>query len=358
MGTTAVQEVKKELTHSERFTNKVMQEFQGNVSGGLKLTDYQRQLVQGYFIGIDRALKLTDEKRIRDNKNNSDHNYDNVTPVTWDNVNINDLALDVVHYARMGLDMMEKNHISPIPFKNKKTNKYYVNLMPGYAGIQYIAERYALDKPLDVTIELVYTNDFFKPIKKSVSNKIEGYEFEITSPFDRGDIIGGFGYISFSDPTKNKLITLSREQIEKRKPKTAAAEFWGGTKDEWKNGKKTGNKVEVEGWFEEMCLKTIKREVYSPKHIPRDPKKIDDDYQYMKAQETKIASLSLDDEIRAHGNKAVIDIDEFAELPPDEHRFDEQPNIPGQSDENSNDEQPEADEFADHEQVSLAEVDF
>lgn len=294
-----------QLAMSERFTNTVLKEFGSNVAGALQVTDYQRQLIQGYFIGIDRALKMAEEARIRKNENNRDHKYDNNLPVTWANTNLNDLALDVVHYARMGLDMMQDNHLFPIPYKNNKTNKYDVTLMPGYNGIQYIAEKYAVEKPLAVTIELVYSTDTFKPIKKSKDNKVESYEFEINNAFDRGSIVGGFGYIEYADPVKNKLIIMTRKDIEKRKPAYASAEFWGGTAKVWENGKQI--EKETDGWYEEMCLKTLKREVYSAKHIPRDPKKIDDNYQYMKMREARYAEMEAQAEIDDHANTIIID---------------------------------------------------
>ena len=291
---------------AERFTAKVMKEF-GSTVGEIQVTDYQRQLVQGYFIAIDRALKSAEEERLRKNEKNKDHEkYDNNLPVTWGNVNLNDLALDVVHYARMGLDMMQENHLFPIPYKNNKTGKYDMTLMPGYNGIQYIAEKYAVEPPLAVTVELVYSTDTFRPIKKSADNRVENYEFAINNAFDRGEIIGGFGYIEFADPVKNKLVIMTKKDIEKRKPKYASANFWGGKQKVWENGKQVDQ--ETDGWYEEMCLKTIKREIYSAKHIPRDPKKIDDNYQYMKMREARIAELEAQDIIDANANGTVIDV--------------------------------------------------
>lgn len=302
-----LQEVKQpaQANMSERFTEKVLAEFNGNVAGGLQVTDYQRTLIQGYFIGIDRCLQMQEENRIHKNANNKDPKYNNDLPITWNNVNLKDLALDVVHYARMGLDMMQKNHISPIPFKNNKTNQYDITLMPGYAGIEYIAKKYALDPPTAVRIELVYSTDTFNPIKKSRENRVENYEFEINNPFDRGEIIGGFGYIEYEDPTKNSLIMMAKRDIEKRKPQYAAAEFWGGKKKVWENGKQV--EVETDGWYAEMCEKTIKREVFGDKHIPRDPKKIDDDYQYMKMREARIAEMQAQDEIDGNANTIIVD---------------------------------------------------
>lgn len=291
---------------AERFTAKVMKEF-GSTVGEIQVTDYQQQLVQGYFIAIDRALKSAEEERLRKNEKNKDHEkYDNNLPVTWGNVNLNDLALDVVHYARMGLDMMQENHLFPIPYKNNKTGKYDMTLMPGYNGIQYIAEKYAVEPPLAVTVELVYSTDTFRPIKKSAENRVENYEFAINNAFDRGEIIGGFGYIEYADPVKNKLVIMTKKDIEKRKPKYASANFWGGKQKVWENGKQVDQ--ETDGWYEEMCLKTIKREIYSAKHIPRDPKKIDDNYQYMKMREARIAELEAQDIIDANANGMVIDV--------------------------------------------------
>lgn len=300
------------LSNSEAFTNKVLKEFGGSVAGAIQVTDYQRQLIQGYFIAIDRSLKMAEQKRMSKNEGNRDHKWDNNDPIGWGTVDLNALALDVVHYARMGLDMMQDNHLSAIPFKDNSrkaqtgTQIYTVNLMPGYNGIQYIAEKYALEKPVAVTIELVYSTDTFKPLKKNRENRVESYEFEINNAFDRGEIVGGFGYIEYEDPAKNKLVIMTLKDILKRKPEKASGEFWGGKKTVWADGKKT--EVETEGWFEEMCLKTIKREVYSAKNMPRDPKKIDDAYQYMRMQEVRMAEMEAQEAIDANAGQTVIDM--------------------------------------------------
>lgn len=303
---TALAEQKSEqLAVSEKFTNKVLKEFGGSVAGALQVTDYQRTLIQGYFIVIDRALKAAEEERLRKNANNKDPKYNNELPINWNTVNLNDLALDLVHYARMGLDMTQDNMLFPIPYKNNKRNNYDITLMEGYNGIRYIAEKYAVEAPTAVTIEVVYSTDTFKPIKKGGSNRVENYEFEITNPFDRGEIVGGFAYIEFADPTKNELIIMPMKDILKRKPKYASANFWGGKQKVWENGKQV--EVEAEGWLDEMVRKTIIREAYSAKHLPRDPKKVDDSYQYMKMREARYAEIEAQAEIAANANATLID---------------------------------------------------
>ncbi|MBR3697565.1 MAG: recombinase RecT [Clostridia bacterium] len=287
-------------TASERFTNMVVNEFQGNI-GQLNLNEYQKQLIRNYFIGIDNALKIAETSRSYNKKKAND------PTVTWDNVNMNKLAVDVVQNAKMGLDMSIANHLHVVPFKNGKTNKYDLTLMPGYEGLKYIAANFALYKVADIKVELVHENDVFQPTYK---NNIEGYEFKITNPFSRGNVIGGFGYIRYENEVHNKLIVMSVDELLKRKPSTASPEFWGGQKDKWEDGKKVGTE-EIEGWTNEMLYKTMVRATC--KKVTVDPKKVNDSYiyvmesnenYYIENQEEKVQ-----EEIDENANKALIDIE-------------------------------------------------
>lgn len=290
---------KKELTASERFTGMVINEFQGNV-GQLNLNEYQKQLIRNYFIGIDNALKIAEERRSYSKKKAND------PAITWQNVNMNKLAVDVVQNAKLGLDMAVTNHLSVVPYLNGKTNKYDLNLMPGYEGLRYVAIKYAIYPIIDIRVELIHKNDKFKMTSK---NNVECYEFDIENPFDRGGVIGGFGYIRYQDETRNKLVVMSKAELLKRKPSTAAAEFWGGEKDKWENGKKVGTET-IEGWQEEMLYKTMVRATC--KKVPLDPKKINESYiyvmesaenYYVESQEDKV-----NQEIEENANKELIDI--------------------------------------------------
>lgn len=290
----------KKPTASERFTNMVINEFQGNI-GQLNLNEYQKQLVRNYFIGIDNALKNAETSRSYSKKKAND------PPIVWENVNMNKLAVDVVQNARMGLDMSIANHLHVVPFKNGKTNKYDLTLMPGYEGLKYIAANFALYKVADIKVELVHENDVFQPTYK---NNIEGYEFKITNPFARGNVIGGFGYIRYENEIHNKLVVMSVDELLKRKPSTASAEFWGGEKDVWENGKVTG-KEQIEGWTNEMLYKTMVRATC--KKVTVDPKKVNDSYIYvMESNENYYIENQEDkvmEEIQENANKELIDIE-------------------------------------------------
>jgi recombination protein RecT len=263
-------EIKKvEPTYSERFSSMVIHEFTGNV-GNVQLTAFQKRLIQNYFISTDLALKTAEERRLKKTEK-----YRDALPITWPNVNMESLALNVVACAKIGFDPALPNHINMVPYKNNKTNKYDVGFIEGYRGKELKAKKYGYDMPDHVIVELVYSKDKFVPLKKDVNNKIEHYEFKIAdNAFDRGDIIGGFYYHIFNEnQEKNKIMFYNLAEIEKRKPEYASVEFWGGEKDKWEDGKKTG-KEKVEGWFPEMCWKTLYRLAYGA--ITIDSEKIDD----------------------------------------------------------------------------------
>lgn len=267
---------------SERFTLAVMKEFSSNV-GELSLTSFQKRLIQNYFIKLDRTLKESEIKRIQKGQNADQ------TPLTWENVNMPKLAQDVVALSLVGLDPLQSNHINMIPYKNNSTGLYDITPIIGYRGMELKAKKYGLEVPDDVIVELVYKNDIFKEVKKSSTNKIESYEFEIVNSFDRGELIGGFYYLNFfNTPEKNKIRVFNLAQIEKRKPKYASAEFWGGTKGKWQGGKVV-EKETIEGWRDEMVYKTLCRSAYNSFTI--DSEKIDDHFAHIIGIEENERSL-------------------------------------------------------------------
>jgi RecT family. len=292
---------KQEEPISVRFTNRVIAEFTGGV-GEVALSDFQRRLAQNYFIAADAALKNAEAARMRKSEK-----YRDPVPVTWANVNMESLAQAVVAAARIGLDPLQKNHVSLVPFKNNHTGKYELAFIEGYRGLELKAEKYALDMPTAVVVELVYSNDHFRVIKGDYRSPGDGYEFEITNPFDRGELRGGFYFHYYeNNPRKNKLVVMPLKEILKRKPAHAAPEFWGGEKDVWENGRKVGTQ-KIEGWFEKMCWKTVFRAAYNDLTI--DSEKIDADYRRLKQLEQDYEATVVAEEIAANANREPIDVD-------------------------------------------------
>ncbi len=291
----------REQTMAERFTGKVTALFQANV-GDIALTNFQKRLAQNYFIVADSVLKKAEEKRQKKSEQ-----YRDKVPVIWANVNMDELAQSVVAAARIGWDPMQENHVNLIPYKDNATQKYNLTFIPGYRGRELKAKKYGLGVPDDVVVSLVYSNDVFKPHMKSFKNPVEHYEFDIVNPFDRGEIIGGFYYhVYFDKPEKNKLVIMSIKEILKRKPDKASAEFWGGEKDVWKNGKVVG-KEHVEGWHDKMCHKTVFIAAY--KDITIDSQKIDDDFMRLNKLESDYKEAEVEQTIAENANSGnVVDI--------------------------------------------------
>ena len=232
--------------------------------------DVRSRLFNIYF-GIQRAMtKINEEKAASD-------------PIcNWNTiVNRDELYEKAVHCAEIGLDMKMDNHLYAVirKQKGKVLNEkdleiekdaigWTCTLQEGYLGKKYVAEKYADDDYLGSIIELVYSNDKFAIKKKSISNVVENYDFEVTNPFDRGEIVGGFGYIQYEDSTKNKLVTMSKKDIDKRKDSANMKVMWSN-------------------WYEEQAEKTLIGYVFSKKNFKRDPKKIDDSIRRLDELEVK-----------------------------------------------------------------------
>lgn len=243
---------------SVRFTERVIRELQTDMDQTPQMTSHQKKVIQNAFVKLDMILKQNEQKRMTKSEQ-----YRDPLSFTWENVNMSKLAQDIAAISAVGLDPLQKNHVHLVPYKNSALNKYDFEPIVGYRGTEIKATKFGLDAPDDVIVELVYSNDVFRPFKKSFNRDVESYEFEINNPFDRGDIVGGFYYHLYkNEPQKNKLVMMSIDDILKRKPDYASAEFWGGEKDEWKSGQKTGKKIVVDGWFAEMCYKTVFRAAY------------------------------------------------------------------------------------------------
>ena len=295
--------IKTEQTVSERFISKVLDEYKVASNGKFEVTDNQRRIIQEYFVGIDDTLKAAEAKRL--SMVAAGNKYASDVPVIWQNVNLNQLALDSVYYSRLGLSMQAKNHLYPIPFFNKTTQKYDVNFMQGYRGMGYLAQKFAMIPFRNVVCELVYSNDEFNVVKKAgFDDDGDRYEFKITNPFDRGQPVGGFGYVQYDDKSLNRLYTISLKDLLKRKPKNASVEFWGGEKDKWEKGKKVGTE-KIEGWYEQMLLKTLMRFVYG--QIELDPSKVTEEFEYIRKREDEIEKLQLQQEIDDNAGSVLID---------------------------------------------------
>lgn len=224
-------------TLAQRFTNAVVTAY-GDVARGIEVTPKQMNLISNYYIKLDQMIKNPDSK-IK----------------SWKQVMLPELAMTLAHMAKLNLDM-GLDHVSFIPFRHGNTEYFDLAPIISKNGYWVIAKTYAIDHPASYTVELVYSTDKFSVVKKDATHEFDSYIFSVENPFNRGKIVGGFGYLEYDDKSKNKILVMSEEEILKYKPKYANASFWSG-----ENMKK-------------MYEKTIAKQLL--KRIVLDPNKVND----------------------------------------------------------------------------------
>lgn len=234
------------VTVAQRFVNKMLSTLEGSMSD-ITLTENMKRKMRGYYIAMDSVLTAAEAKRVKDGKGDQ-------LPCVWKNVMLdNELAQQLYIFAQMGYDMSFSNMLFPIPRMNGKTKKYQFTFQEGFQGRIYKAMKYGLGQILNITVELIYSKDKFTVHKKDMTHPCDTFEFEM-QPFDRGDIVGGFGYVEYADNRLNKLVILSKKDIDKRKAAAQSGVFWSK-------------------WYEEMALKTVA--IKTCKTIDLDPDKLD-----------------------------------------------------------------------------------
>ena len=265
---------------SARLVNMMQRYFESSSGGEMQFTDYERRLANHMHVKVDASLKAFEDTRLKRNQNNK-------APFVWRHVNLEKFAIDGVHRIQLGLDALIPNHIHPVAYWNSKIEKYDIDLRIGYVGQDYCRRHLAVDRPLEVVYELVYDSDHFKALPRSTEREVEGYEFEITQPFSRGNPIGGFGYIVYEDPRKNKLVLVTQRDFDRAKSAAQTNDFW--------------SKNDVE-----MMYKTVVHRVTSK--IPIDPAKANAAaYAYVEQQEN---APDTQVEAQRHANRELLDIDD------------------------------------------------
>lgn len=277
--------IKQEPTLSSRFIGAITKEFMstaGNIPA--KFDEKKKRLAQHLFIQMDAAFTVLEKKRL-------DKGPKNNPPIAWANVNMPKLAVDAMRRIELGLDALIPNHISIIPYLNGRTKQYDVDLRIGYKGNDYYRRKMAVDEPVDIIYELVHENDKFIAIKKSNKNDIETYEFDISNPFDRGKVIGGFGCIIFEDRSKNKLVLVSEEDFLASKKYAQTDKFWGPHPNV-------------------MRYKTLVHRTTDKLQI--DPDKITSAYAIVEAEAVNdglLPETNLTQNVETYANKETIDIE-------------------------------------------------
>lgn len=256
---------------SARYIEAIEKEYSGVINEPFKLNKHQRKLAYNMMLLLQNSLNEYEAKRIEKNQTNK-------SAYIWANVDMPRVARDSIHRIMLGLDAMIPNHISCIPYWDSAKGKYKLDMQVGYVGKDYYRRQMAIDAPKDIIYELVHENerDDFIIHKRDLNNDVESYSFNISNPWDRGEIIGGFGYLMFDDSTKNKLVIVTEADFQKYESCAKSPAFW--------------TKWPVEMRYKSLVHRTTEK-------LMMDPKKVNASYHYVEEQERANAyGEDLDDE--------------------------------------------------------------
>lgn len=273
-------DVQEKPTTSQSFLAKIERQYKAELGESIPWSPLQKTLAQHLYTFLDASIKVLNAKRDQDKQ------------ITWDRVNMQKLSLDAVHRISLGLDALIKNHLHVVPYYNKNTGMYDIDLRIGYEGKAYCRPKLAVETPLSVVVELVHETDVFEPFFRDRNNEVESYSFKVTSPFNRGKAIGGFGYIQYEDSRKNRLVIVDQRDLERaEKASQSPDDFWSDKKHR-----------------EEMQRKTVIHRVYEK--IPLDPVKVNAaNYEALEAPYVEAIEAEIVDEAHTMALRNVIDIE-------------------------------------------------
>ena len=157
------------------------------------------------------------------------------TPKKWEQIDFEDFIMNSITHANMGIDPFARKTLYFIP----RGAKLCIDLR--YECLEFLAQNFGINKPINVTTEIIYSNDKFSLVKKDLSNPRDGYLFQIPSPLDRGAICGGVYLKEYENERLDKAVFMSLAEINKRTK--ADTSFFGNHP-------------------EKMCLKTLLKDAW------------------------------------------------------------------------------------------------
>ena len=135
--------------------------------------------------------------------------------INWDQVNKDGLPSKLLYYAQLNLN--PDNELYILPYKMGDT--YVLNFEESYLGKKKKIKRFSSDKLVDAIAFVVREGDTYEPDVNILGG--DTLEFKPKS-FNNGPIIGAVCYLRFADDTKNRIVEMSLEELEKVKDASKA----------------------------------------------------------------------------------------------------------------------------------------
>jgi recombinational DNA repair protein RecT len=125
-------------------------------------------------------------------------------------IDFEDFVLKSITYSNLEIDPFAPDTITLIPRGGK------ILFIEDKQCVENLARRYGVNCPINITTEIIFSNDKFSLVKKDLSNPKDGYLFQVTSPLDRGNVCGGVFVMEYEDERMNKAVFMSLSEIHKR----------------------------------------------------------------------------------------------------------------------------------------------
>jgi len=125
-------------------------------------------------------------------------------------IDFEDFVLKSITYSNLEIDPFAPDTISLVPRGGK------ILFIEDKQCVENLARRYGVNCPINITTEVIFSNDKFSLVKKDLSNPRDGYLFQVTSPLDRGGVCGGVFVMEYENEKMNKAVFMSLSEIHKR----------------------------------------------------------------------------------------------------------------------------------------------
>lgn len=193
-------------------------------------------LSDNFFNALDASIKKSESERALNEYKRND------PKIRWSSISNFDTVLQSsIVYSNLGIDPLAEDMLSFIFYKSK-SNGYDITFVEGVSCMEILARRYGINCPDNIKIELVYSTDVFKVIKKDINNPEDTCIHNVINPFERGEILGGYSLSQFENSSYNKLREMSIKEINKRTKETTSF---------------------FKKWPKEMCEKTLSKNAWS-----------------------------------------------------------------------------------------------
>lgn len=283
------------LTIAERFVKSVERHFKAELGTAVQWDELQMVLAQHLYIKIDEDLKALQAKG---------------KAVNWGNVNMTKLAINGVHLVNLGIDGLIPNHVSCVPYKDGALTKsegrdmYTLALRPGYAGKLLTYAKASVDPIVRIRTYLRIKGDRFKPILTSRGDDFE-YEPGEGTLAGSEEFEGGFGFIEYEDPRKNKLVLVTLRDF-------ARSEAASKSKGTQSKDEETGEIVTTGNFWKanpvEMREKTVIHR--TAEAIQLDPVKLNNvSLKFVNVIDVEAVEHEMEEEMAERANKTPLAIE-------------------------------------------------